>query len=157
MIATNTVTINQSSSRIPNPEGLATGHVDVAKERYIRCNLSQLSLQRAPSKHKICAPVMISVLAIAPTMFLAQLVAHELSRCSWLSSERRTRAHALTPLLSPFASSARIFEFTIDLASSRYQRRQALAYISAASSSVTNIARPQTQLTRKSYRATSMT
>ena len=62
--------------------------------------------------------------------------------CSWRSSERWTCVQALTPLLSPLALSARIFEFTTDLASSRYQPRHALAYISAASSSVTNMQSP---------------
>jgi hypothetical protein len=78
--------------------------------------------------------------AMRPDATLAQ-------RLLWLSSERFTRVHALTPLWSPFASRARIFELTTDLASSPYQRRHTLAYMSAASCSVINMKAPYATLT----------
>ena len=61
-----------------------------------------------------------------------------LALCS-RSSASTTFCQALTPLSSPFALNDRTLDFATDLAFGPYQLRDALAYIAAASSSVTNI------------------
>jgi hypothetical protein len=101
-------------------------------------NKKPVADQPAPSASAFNETPVVNLVTSRENFVVGRRLRETLALCS-RSSASTTFCQATTPLSSPFALSEQTLDFATDLAFGPYQLRDALAYIAAASSSVTNI------------------